>query len=121
MTLFNFFLGGLWFSPPMFGKLWVSLIDKKRDELMNPGKAMALSSICSLVMTFFLAYFIALTAADTFLGGMTVGAFAWLGFTAATSMNNVIFEGKPFKLYIINASYYLVGLAVSGGVLAIWK
>ncbi|HEX3074650.1 MAG TPA: DUF1761 domain-containing protein [Ignavibacteriales bacterium] len=121
MAIFNFILGGLWFSPPLFGKLWMELISKKREELMNPAKAMSLSFITTLVTTYFLAYFINLTGANTFMGGMVIGAFLWIGFTAATSMNNVIFEGKPLKLYIINASYYLVCLIISGGVLALWR
>ena len=121
MTVFNFILGGLWFSPPLFGKIWVKLIDKKQEELMSPAKAMSLSVITTLIMTYFLAYFIALIGTQTFAGGMTIGAFLWIGFTAAPSMNNVIFEGKPLKLYIIHASYYLVCLIVSGGILAIWK
>jgi hypothetical protein len=32
-----------------------------------------------------------------------------------------ISEGKPFKLFGINALYWLVAMYLSGGVLAIWQ
>ena len=32
-----------------------------------------------------------------------------------------IYEGRPFNLFAINVGYWLVGLAISGAVIAVWR
>lgn len=58
--------------------------------------------------------------AEAFGGGAFVGFLAWLGFVAAPSFPQGLYENRPFKLFAINTGYWLVGLLISGGLLAVW-
>jgi hypothetical protein len=46
---------------------------------------------------------------------------SWLGFIAAPSFAQGIYEGRPFKLFAINTGYWLVGLLITGALLAVWR
>ncbi len=52
--------------------------------------------------------------------GVSVGFGAWIGFVAPVSLGIVLWDGKPWKLWMINAGYYLVGLLLIGSILALW-
>ena len=119
-------LGALWYSPLLFGNQWMKLVGfskKDMEKAKKDGKmglrygAMFLSV---LVLTYVLAYFVGALGAVTFVSGLLVGFWAWLGFLATTMLGMVLWENKPFTLYLLNASHYLVILALAGGVLAIW-
>jgi hypothetical protein len=52
---------------------------------------------------------------------MLIGFILWLGFIAAPLAASYIYEGRPFKLFAINTGYWLVGLLITGGLLAVWR
>jgi hypothetical protein len=45
-------------------------------------------------------------------GAIELGFWCWAGFTAPTMLGMVLWEQKPFKLYLINALYWLVAMLV---------
>ncbi len=90
---------------------------KKRGMLL----AATASFICDFVIAFILDHLIVWSGAGSFGWGALIGFIAWAGFIAATALPQGMFEGRPFKLFAINSGYWLVGLAIVGGVLAIWK
>src|SRR6185295_10800150 len=50
------------------------------------------------------------------------GAFwYWFGFAAPITMGQVLWENKPWKLWFIDAGYYLVGICAMGAILAGWR
>ncbi len=119
-------LGSLWYSPLLFGKVWMRLAGKNAKEMNKAkkrgmGKLYLVAFIASLVMAYVLAHFIKYLTATSFTDGMLAGFWLWLGFIAAVQIGIVIWDNKPFKLYLLNAIYYLVSLAIMGGILAVWK
>jgi hypothetical protein len=52
--------------------------------------------------------------------GAFIGCIVWLGFFAAPNFPQGIYERRPFKLFAINNGYWLVGLLLCGGLLAVW-
>ena len=46
-SVFNMILGALWYGP-LFGKLWLRLIDKKREEMQGSPAMYILSFIAGL-------------------------------------------------------------------------
>jgi len=117
-------IGFLWYGP-IFGKAWMQLmkIDKKKmDEAKKKGmaKSYAVMFISALIMNYVLAHFVKYLGSKTFMDGMQAGFWLWLGFIATVQIGIVLWEGKPVKLYLINAAHYLVALMVTGGILAIW-
>ena len=118
-------IGMWWFGKSGFGKQWMKLNKitiKEMKEMQKKGMAgtMIMGFITVLVMAYVLAIFIKYSGATTFTAGMKTGFWLWLGLLATTQLGMVLWDRKPFKLYLIHTIHYLVVLALSGGILAIW-
>ena len=117
-------IGFVWYSPILFGKQWMKLskIDPKKiaDVNKHMAKTYSISFLAMLVMAYILAQTLSLTLITTAFDGALMGAVIWLGFVAASMINIVLFESKPWSLYFINSGYYLACLIVSGVILTIW-
>jgi hypothetical protein len=57
----------------------------------------------------------------SFVYGFFAGFFVWLGFYVPVLMGQVSWEGKSWKLFLINAAYYFVNLQLVGMILAFWR
>ena len=116
-------LGAVWYSPALFAKPWMALLGMQKTEGRKPGMLLAITAalICDIVMAFMLEHLILWSGASTFAWGAFIGVLAWIGFIAAPNLPQGMFEGRPFKLFAINSGYWLVGLIVVGGMLAVWQ
>lgn len=123
-------LGFLWYGP-LFGKPWADMMGYKFDspEAMKAMQKKAMpgyvaSFIGALVMSYVLAHSLIFASAYTQTEGVSAGLMAgfwsWLGFVAPVTLGTVFWESKPWKLWFINVSYWLVLLLVMGAILAIW-
>jgi hypothetical protein len=114
-ALSAFFLGYLWYNV-LFAKPWQELIGMKSGEgnpqTPNLGKLLVGSLILEIIMALNLAAFIGKDADWKF--GLAAGLAAGLGWVALALGVNYMFEGKPLKLWLINASYNVVVFAVMG-------
>jgi hypothetical protein len=120
-ALIQWLLGALWYSPVLFAKPWMALagIEKGKHKSMVPG--MISSFIGSLLLSYVLAHVVAWALSMTFRRGALVGFVCWVGFIAAPNFAQGIYESRPFKLFAINTGYWLVGLIITGGLLAVWR
>lgn len=121
-------LGGLWYGP-LFGKQWIALAGVNPMN-MPGGKAAArkgyvIGFLGSLVMAYTLAHALVFASAYLNAGGVSAGLMAgfwnWLGFIAPVLLGAVLWEGKSWKLWTLNAAYYLVSLSLMGMILALWQ
>ena len=121
-------LGFLWYGP-LFGKPWMAIMGFTKESMEKAKKGMgknyALMTLGSLVMAYVLAHSLIFAATYTKTSGMQaglmVGFWNWLGFIAPVEMGAQLWGGKPWKLFVINAGYYLVSLCVMGVILALWQ
>ena len=116
-------LGAVWYSPALFAKPWMALlgINKGATKGSSMIAGMITSFVCDVILAFILAHIVIWTQAATFGWGALVGFIVWVGFIAAPNLPQGIYEGRPFKLFAINSGYWLVGLLIIGGVLAVWR
>jgi len=121
-AVINMVVGSLWYSPILFAKPWMKMIGKANK--MMPGKHMGklygITFVSALVTSFILMRFIQYLHVTDALWGIKIGLWLWLGFTAATTISDYLFAGRPIKLYFINSGYYLVVLVLLGGLFGIW-
>ncbi len=114
-ALSAFFLGFLWYSV-IFVKPWQRLIGMKDQDGNNMppnlGKLLVGSFILEIIMAFNLAAFIGPEA--DWLFGLLAGLAAGFGWVSLAFGVNYMFEGKSFKLWLINAGYNTVVFAVMG-------
>lgn len=114
-------LGALWYSPLLFKKTWLSYTGLREEDIKGEGVTYFLAFIVALVISYVLALFIQATQALTALQGALVGFWAWLGFIVTTHFSGVIWEKRPFNLYLIQVVYLLIVLVISGALLAVWR
>ncbi len=114
-------LGFLWYGP-LFSKPWMKLVGMTKKDMEEQkgsmGKTYGMMFVSALLTAWILSNFVGYAGAQTWSAGAMVGFWAWLGFVATTMFSNVLFEKKPFPLFLIDAGYHLVNLLVMGAVLA---
>ena len=84
------------------------------------NKQYFLGFVTTLIMTYVLAYFLAILNITTAREGMQIAFWIWIGFFATTQFGTVLWEGKSAQLYYLNATHYLVSLLIMGLLLTVW-
>ena len=121
-------VGSVWYGV-LFRKSWMEMMgltpDSMKEMNMTVNKAYLIQFIASLLMAYVLdhtlIYASAFTGASGLRAGLMVGFWNWLGFIAPITLGVVLWEGKPWKLWCLNASNYLVSLLLMGVVLSAWQ
>ncbi len=113
-------IGALWYSPVLFGKIWMQLSKVKMKKNQNKGLMYFLGFLTTLITAYVLAMFLGMLNVVDITGGLTIAFWVWLGFLATTMLGGVLWENKPVKLYILNAAHSLVSLLVMGAILGVW-
>ena len=95
--------------------------EQLRRMKMKPPVAMLLGFAGAFLMAYTFSH--VLTFGTTYMGstelldGVSTGFWMWLGFVAPVTAGVFLWEGKPLKLWLLNASYWLVSLVVMGAIL----
>ena len=121
-------IGFLWYGP-LFGKTWMKLLDITPDKIESGkakgmGKTYAIAFVGSLVMSYVLAHALIFAAAYFKMSGVPAGLMSgfwnWLGFIAPVILGGVLWEGKPWKRWVLINGDYIVTLLVMGVILSLW-
>lgn len=123
-TVASVIIGSLWYGP-VFGKIWIKEMgwteeEMKKGKEQGMNKAYALTMVGSLLSAFVLGQIIEGTNTIGAWEGAMVGFWAWLGFAVPLFLSNVLWEGKSWKMFQINAGYQLVTWFVMGAILGAW-
>jgi hypothetical protein len=113
-ALSTFILGGLWYSPAVFGKAWMKENGFTEEDMKkgNMAKIFGLAFILALISAINLAMFMG-PEKDVSMGA-AYGFAAGFGWVATFVGTHHLFERKSFKLFLINAGYSVVALTVMG-------
>jgi|ERR1043166_1758077 hypothetical protein len=125
-TLIHFIVGGLWYSPLLFGNKFIQIIGWTPEQLQqmqakSPARELIVAFLTSAILVYILAHFVQYTKAVNAAGGLQTAFWLWLGFIVTTNLATVLFEQRPLGLYLINISYQFVACALAGVVLAVWR
>ena len=116
-----FLVGGLWYSPVLFGSLWKKANRFPSDEVpAATGKTFAVSFLLSLVMAFNLAMFLN-DGKTTLVWGATAGFLAGFGWVAMGIGVVSLFERRPWTYVIVNGGYLTTALVLMGAILGAWR
>jgi len=121
-ALSTFVLGGLWYSPLLFGKAWMRVNNLSESDVAGFSKARMFgwSILFALVMSLNLAMFLA--APNTNLAwGIAAGALAGVGWVAMAVAIIALFENKSWRYIAINGGYMIVAFIVMGAILGGWR
>jgi hypothetical protein len=112
-------LGGLWYSPALFGKAWqrgAGLSDEQArsgNMAMIFGLTFVLSLIAAYVFGMFLGTSMPLAAA------VGAGFSAGLCWVAASLGISYLFERRPLSLWLINGGYHTLQFTLFGLILGL--
>ncbi len=117
-------IGFLWYSPILFGKEWMELMGIKKGDTEKAKKKMAatygIAFLAAIASAFVLKQFIDLFYIVNLFDAVQLAFWVWFGFVATTILTGVLYEGKSWKLFIINSGYQLASLIVMALVLSYW-
>jgi len=111
-------LGMLWYNQHLLGEAWMRMSNITPEQAERAAKRRSMSALIGLIAAMFMAWTLSIveTAFGVYdwFGGMLAGFWIWAGFVAPVLLGTVLWEAKPFKLYLTNALYWLVALLAMG-------
>jgi hypothetical protein len=118
----TFVLGGLWYSPALFGRAWMAANHLTEADLKrgSTGKIFGFSFVFSLLMAANLAMFLADSKTDM-AWGATAGFLAGFGWVFLGLAIIALFERRSWKYIFINGGYMTVAFVLMGLILGAWR
>jgi len=122
-TLTPTVMGFLYYSKWLFGKAWMQSIGMTEEKQKEANMPVVIS--ISLVMAFLLSFFMVGFCNDvgqegqfdTFKHGAWHGAFLSVFVIIPVLVTNGLFEQRSWKNMLINSLYWLITLALMGGII----
>jgi len=143
-------VGFVWYNPKVFGNAWMRAADMTEEKMKgaNMGKIFALAILFAFLLAMALQFLVihqtgALSmvgghpeealpsfqafmddygnAFRTFQHGVIHGTSAGIFIALPIIGTNALFERKGAKYILINSGYWIVTLAIMGGIICAWK
>jgi hypothetical protein len=121
-ALSAFLIGGLWYSPALFGNTWMKEtgLDEESIQNANMSKIFGLAFIYLLIMAYCLGMFLNDPSIDMAMGAF-YGFLTGFGWVALALAVNSLYERKSWKYMVINGGYWTVIFTLMGLILGVWK
>jgi len=118
-ALSGFLIGSLWYGP-LFQKPWMAASGVTKEKASQGNMPLIFGG--AYVLNLIGATGIALLMGEHsgIASGAHVGAFAAFFFLATALGVIYLFEQRPFKLWLINASYQILNFAAMGAIIGAW-
>lgn len=107
-----------WYHPKVFGTAWMRMTGVTPEMAERGKKRMPLMAflalLSSIVVAYVMSYFALAWGVFDWIGAVELAFWCWVGFAAPPLLGQYLWEQKPFKLYLINAGFWLVSfIAIS--------
>ncbi|MBD3375335.1 DUF1761 family protein [candidate division KSB1 bacterium] len=121
-TVSTFVIGGLWYSPLLFGKAWMKAADMTAEKIKqaNMVKTYSLAFVFTLVAAINLGFFLAAPEVHA-INGALYGFLTGFGWVLPALGVISLFEQKNWTYILINGFYWVVSFTVMGLILGAWK
>jgi hypothetical protein len=113
-------LGGLWYSPALFGKWWSAAnnLETANNRMRNIPAVFIAAFILQLIAASMLAALLGPNAGAT--EGIQLGSLIAVSFVmTAMGMTN-LFERRPSVLMWINTTYHIASFSLMGFIIGSW-
>jgi len=101
-----------WYDPRVFGSAWTRMTNLSPEAVEHGKKTMTyrapIGLMASMLVAYVMNYFGIAWGVYDVIGAIELGFWSWAGFTLPVLLGVVLWEQKPFKLFLINAGYWLV-------------
>ena len=107
-------IGMLWFSPLLFGNLWIALSKIKPGSYkMNSGHIIG-SILTAATVAIVLSHLFKLLGVTCCLVSIQYSSLIWLGFIATVQFGAVMWSRQPVNLFLILTSYWFTLVTLIG-------
>ncbi|MFY9557641.1 MAG: DUF1761 domain-containing protein [Blastocatellia bacterium] len=124
-ALAAFALGGLWYSPLLFAKIWVKAhgyTDEQVQQMQkSAGKAYAVSALCQFVIALTIAVLVGYLHMARCVQGLKLALLLWAGFAFPLGLMANMFSEKRISVFLIDTGYQLVYLLIIGAIITVWQ
>ena len=112
-------LGGIWYSPLLFGKTWQRLAGVSDEQAKSGNMAMifGLTFLLSLIAAYVFGMF--LGTSMPLAGAVGAGFAAGLCWVAASLGIDYLFERRPLGLWLVNGGYHTLQFTLFGLILGL--
>ncbi len=118
--VFNMVVGSLWYGP-LFGKIWLRVIGKSKDEIQSTGTMYILPFLAGLAAAYVLAVVIRALGLSCGWQGMLAGMGLYLGIGGAATLTVGTFEDSPQGAWLIYTAYQLLVFGAQGLMFVLWE
>ena len=120
-SIIVFFLGGIWYSEKLFGKIWQreANITKENKQCSHSPIAFILSFIYTLIAA--VAFAIFLPDNYQFMNAIEFGLAIGICFVATSLGTNYLFTNRSFILFLIDGGYIVTQFLIFGLIIGLWK
>jgi hypothetical protein len=108
-----FVLGGLWYSPLLFGRRWMA--DNRLTEAQaaaDPARVFGTAFVFTLISAIVFGYY--MQGQQTLAATLQAGVLIGLGLVAASFGLSYAFERRPLSLLAINGGYHTAQFTLYG-------
>lgn len=114
-------IGWVWYMPAVFGRTWMRLRGvKMQGDMKMPVSDLFVEFLSTLITIFVVNVLVIAFGAFNVRGAIQLAILVWLGFYVTALMSEVLWEKKPFGVFLISAGQRLVTLIVATLILALW-
>ena len=122
--LAHFVFGLVWFG--VFYNLWSVEIARHGVTIAAPTKQrmarnLLVTFVGALITAFAVAVVVLMAHSHTVVSALKVGLFCGAGFSAVTLGVVYHCEGKPYKLFLIDAGNAVIGTVICSIILSLWR
>jgi hypothetical protein len=123
-TAVLYVLGGLWYSPAIFGSRWRAGVGFVPPDGWRPGPLLYLAPLAGcFVVTLATALLVMVTDAHSLTDGIALGLIVGLGYGAAVAGVDATAPShpRPGALALITGAYWTLGLTLVAVILSVWR
>ena len=124
-TVAAFALGGLWYSPLLFAKMWVNAHGYTEEQVnamqKSAGKAYGVSLVCQWLIALAIAVLVGYLHLVNLSQGLKLSVLIWGGFAFPLGLMANMFTDKRITVFLIDTGYQLVYLLIMGAIITVWQ
>lgn len=119
-TVSAFGLGSVWYSPLMFGNVWMKVAGMTEESVKqaNMAKVFGGAFVLTLVAAVNLGMFLGPKSDLAF--GIAAGAATGIGWVVPAFGVVYLFEQRPTLQWFINGAYWVVTFIIMGAIIGAW-